>query len=115
MHATEFLQAVPRLQTTAGFADQALVNNDLLQHIVGIDHRQAGDLVGQAFTLAGQALADRDQAAVPLRAWYTSQVRGVAAIAGHKIDQREGQILGYPLVQFVFVAEGLDRPVLIDL
>ncbi len=112
VHATELLQAVPDIQTAAGLADQALVDNDFLQHVVGIDHCQTGHLVRQTLALAGQALVDRDQAAVPLGARHACQVRGVAAITGNKIDHGEGQILRHSLVRFVLVAEGLDRPIL---
>ena len=109
--AAEFLQAVPHLAAAPCLADQAFINDDFLQHIVGINHAQAGDFVGQTAALARQGLVDCDHAAVPLAARNPRQMLGVALVTGNEVNQRERQVFGHALVLLVLVSERLNRPV----
>jgi len=113
--AAQFLQAVPHLAAPACFPDQLLVDEHFLQHVVAIDHHHAGNLVRQALPFARQGLIDRDHAAVPLFPRNTRKVPGVALVARKKVDQREGEVVGNPLVVLVFVGKPRHRPVEVDL
>ena len=115
VNAAELLQAAPGFGAAARLLHQLVIDDDLLQAIVGVSHQQARHLVEQIFRLARQEFGYRHQIGTPPYPGNPGEMLAKARVAGRKIDEREGEVLRYELMLLVLVVEALQRPIEIDL
>ena len=109
--AALLLEPVPERPATGGDLHEPRVDDDPLQHVVGIDGEHVGNRVGDDLRVAREPLVRRDHRSVPALARNAGEMPGVTRVAEHEVGDRERRLLDHALRVLIRVFERCDGPI----